>query len=496
MIAFGAYAVLSLFLIYRNSFFGLFKDDQLKRKFLASTFLLKIPSVFVFYYLFKILYGGIDDLDAGKFYHDAQVINQLAYIDFSEYLKMLVGLQDDSPGSFFYKTCIETTHNWENGQVKDFLYNDNRTVIRLHSLLHFIAFDSYFAHALFSCFLSFTGTFFIYKTFRDYFPQKEKILFLIILLFPTLWLYTGAVLKEAPTVLLFGLIVYHLKNAINGTHKRSYIILILLLFLSFFLKPYFTFYGFTFFLTFFLMQRSGIKYKMLVFTLILLIAVIASNYFSVLIKNRSFVQAALKKEMEFQDLSTGGIFLLDSTKFVRLAFDSTLVKVVKGKEKHFTIKHGVPFIYWEHTHQQDTLYNKANTDTLQEYSLVYILPKAGSTINVIRGSTNPLAIAGRSLYYTTAHPLFINAKGLMQYYASLENVVIILCLIATLVFMFLSKKEKFIPFCFLLFALSLFIVIGITTPNSGAIMRYRAPAAIFILMGALYFFKPKKESFN
>jgi hypothetical protein len=491
VIAFIVYAIIFLFLIYRNSFFGLFRSEHLSNKLLALTFLLKIPSVFVFYYLFKILYGGIDDLDAGKFFHDAKVMNDLAFLDFGEYLKMLFGFQDDTEGSFFFKTCIDTTHNWDNGQVKDFLYNDNRTIIRLHSLIHFIAFNSYFVHALFSCFISFTGIFFIFKTFRTLFAGKEIWFFLCILFFPTLWLYTGALLKEAPTVLLFGLTIFHLKALILDKKYRSFLILTFLLFLTLFLKPYFTFYGAVFFALFFMLLRLSTKRKILVFVTVLIAIALSANVISITIKNRSFVQAALKKEMEFQDLSTGGIFLLDSVKFVRLPFDSSLIKEVPGKKKTYTIKKDAPFTYWEHSHQQDTLYITANTDTIQKYSLVYVLPKAGSAINVIGHSTNPLEIAVRSLYYTTAYPLFINARGIMQYYASLENVLLITCNLFVLIQIMKKRSDKFVPFSFLIFSLSLFIVIGITTPNSGAIMRYRAPAAIFIILAALYFINRK-----
>lgn len=486
MIPFIIYTLIFGWLIYKNRFFGLFNDNVLSGKHLVFTFGLKILAVPAFYLFFKIAYGGIEKLDAGKFFFDSVVINHLAYENFGEYVKMLFGLQDDSPGSYFFKHCIDTTNNWENGQVKDFFYNDNRIVIRVHSLLHFISFGSYFCHALFECFFSFIGLFFVYKTFKEYFPGKEVWLFFVIALFPTLWLYTGGLLKEGITMLVLGILLFHLKGFIGGKRTTNIVLsLLFLLFVSILLKPYILFYGACVFTLCFLIEKSQLKYKTPAYFISIFLLVVLANLTCMLVKKRSFLQAAEKREMEFRDLSTGGIFLLDSAKFVRVPYDTTLVTRVKGKPNYYTIKNGVPYTYWEHTHQQDTLYCKANTDAASTYSLVYILPKAGSAIDVVNGSRNYFVIAGRCLYYTIVHPFFVNAKGIMQQFASLENLVLILCIVMTLGGFVFNPKQLFPAAVFLFYGLSLFMLIGLTTPNSGAIMRYRAPAAIFILMSAL-----------
>lgn len=493
MTSFAIYASLFIILIYANRFFGLFKDDKLSGTTLSFVFLLKTLAVPAFFLLFKMVYGGIEKLDAGKFYSDAVVMNKLVYIDFKEYLKMLVGLQDDSQGSFFFKTCIDTTNNWDNGRIKDFFYNDNRIVIRVHSLLHFIAFGSYFVHALFSCFLSFTGLFFIYKTFKSFFKGTETLLFFIICLFPTLWLYTGGLLKEGITIFVLGVLLHNIKRLLEGRVKFKHIILLLFLaFISLLLKPYILFFAVIYFSIFFLIERTTLRFKSSVFFFVIIIVAIGSNYASLLFKNKTLVAAAYKREMEFADLSTGGIFLLDSVKFVRLPYDTTLVEAVPGKKDFFKIKLNAPFTYWEHSHQQDTLYCKANPDAVTTYSLVYILPKAGSAVNVIHASSNPFVVIGRSFYYSTLHPLFYNTHGAIQKLASLENLVLAFALIIVIFGCVRQRQQSFPAFALALFAIFIFILVGFTTPNSGAIIRYRAPAAIFILMSALYFLKDLK----
>jgi len=497
LIAFAIYLLIFLLLIYVNGFFKLFSDETLSKKTFSVAFLLKALAVPVFYFLYVKMYGGIDDFDAGKFYHDAKIMNDLAYKNFPEYLKMLFGLQDDLPGSYFYNTSIETTYNWDNGKLKDFFYNDNRVVIRIHSVLHFIAFNSYFVHALFSCFFSFIGFTFIYKALKQFFRGIEFWLFVIICLFPSLWLFTGALLKEGLTILFLGCILLQIKNiSENGLKISSTISMVALVFISLLLKPYLLFYSVIYFGLFFTIKKYyRRKNKSLVFFGSLIVMVVLINLVSIFIKRTSLPEAALQREREFADLSKGGIFLQDSVKFVRLKYDYNLVKKVEPQQvkkaeadkKYFIIKKNVPFTYWEHSHQQDTLFCKFNSDTLTQYSFVYDLPTAGSNFDIGQTQQNIFITSLKGLYYPLVYPFFYNARGPLKILASFENLALIVSILFTLIMAIVERKQNFPALVFLIFGLSLFILIGVTTPNSGAVMRYRAPVAVFVIISALYY---------
>lgn len=499
MIAFVIYSIVIVLLIYQNGFFKLFTDDKLSRKTFSLFFLLKILAIPFFYFLFMRISPGGQKLDAAKFFSDATVMNYLAYKEPLEYVKMLFGFQDDSIGSRFYNTCIVLTDNWDNGEMRDFFYNDNRVVIRFHSLIHFIAFKSFFVHALFNCFFSFIGITLIYKAIKQYFIGKEMVLMIILCLFPSLWLYTGGVLKEGWVIFFMGSIIYNLKLIFeNGLSVKRINSLLVLTFISLILKPYLLFYALVYFGLYFMVKRyyHG-KKPLVVFFSIIILALIAMNLFSIGFNKRSLTKVALDREREFADLAKGGIFLLDSSKFVRLSYNHELIKNVPGKSKYFTIKKNVPYIYWEHQHQNDTLFCASNSDTLTQYSLVYELPTAGSNIDVVKGSSNIIAIGIRSLYYTVAHPLFFNAKGVMQIFASFENLLLLLSILIILIHVLKAQNNLFFPLILFLFGISIFVLIGITTPNSGAIMRYRSPAAIFIVCAAWYFInKPLNKLFQ
>lgn len=480
-----------LVLIYKTGCFGLVRETNISPTLFSGLFLLKALAVPAFYLVYKKTYGGLEGFDAGKFFNDARIINDYAHHDFIAYLKLLFGLQDDTPGSDIYRECLKYTANWDNGSQKDFFYNDNRIVIRMHSIFHFIS-GSYFVHALLNCFLSFVGIIYLFRAFKDLFPNKEILLLLILCFFPSLWFYTGAVLKEGLALFTMGGLAYQLKQLVFNPKKlANYILVCILLCLATLLKPYLLIPAAFSFLVYFIGQKLHLKHKVIYFFMTLAILLISVNTVTVLLKSKSLVTIATDHQRVFADAAKGGIFLLDNEKFVRLDYDYSLTKKITGTDSLFSIKKNVPYVYWEHSHQQDTLHNSSNTDTLALYKLVYDVPKSGSNI-AIAANAGLLKQIGVYFYYALLHPLFINARGALQWMASFENLLLALSFLIILYGLIKHKKDAFPVVVFLCFALGLCLLIGATTPNSGAIFRYRSPVVIFILASSLYYYSPLK----
>jgi hypothetical protein len=487
------YLFLILVLIYKTGCFGLVRATHISPILFCVLFLLKALAVPAFYLVYKKAYGGLEGFDAGKFFNDARIINEYSHQDFIGYLKLLFGLQNDAPGSDIYTECLKYTANWDNGSQVDFFYNDNRIVIRLHSLFHFIS-GSYFVHALLNCFLSFVGIVYLFKAFKDLFPNKEILFLLILCFFPSLWFYTGAVLKEGLALFTMGCLAYQLKQlAFNPKKLGDYISLFFLLCLATLLKPYLLIPSAFSFFIYFIVQKLNSKHKVIYFLSLLVVLLISVNTATVVLKGKSLVTIATNHQRVFADAAKGGIFLLDDSKFVRLDYDYTLTKKLPGADSLFSIKQDVPYVYWEHQHQQDTLYNRGNTDTLAIYKLVYDVPKSGSNI-LMTADAGFLKQVGGYFYYALFHPLFINAKGALQWMASFENLLLVISFVIITIGLIRNKKDAFPVVLFLCFALGLCLLIGATTPNSGAIFRYRSPVVIFILASALYYYKPQKTS--
>lgn len=494
MIAFLIYLGIILFIIYTNKFLSIFNDTRVTRKQFSILFLLKTLAVPAFFLVYKKLYGGIDNLDAGKFYNDVNVIQAFGKSDLVSYLKLLFGLQNETEGSYEYISSHLYTHNWDNGTTKDYLYNDNRVLIRVYSIFHFLPFSNYFVLSLWSCFLSFIGIIFIYKSFKQHFIGKEMFLLMILCFFPALWFYTGALLKEGITILVFGSFIYLLKKIIeNKFQLTTFLLLCFLLFISSLLKPYLLLLSFFVFTMYFLLQQNKkVKRKCLWFIAIFLVVLLTVNFLSIQLKGRSLMQAAFKHQRIFSGVAKGGIFLSNDSKFVRLNFDTSLVKQVENKKDVFTINKNAPFMYWQNNRLEDTLFCNANSDTISQYFLIYKIAESSSNIKAAKADHSLIKMIGASLYYSLVFPFFYNAKSVMHWLASFENLILLLSLLISLVAMFTSKKSVFLPFVFIFLFVCIAFLIGLATPNSGAIFRYRSPVAVFIILSALYYINLNK----
>lgn len=231
-------------------------------------------------------------------------------------------------------------------------------------------------------------------------------------------------------------------------------------------------------------RKAGLKY-----VIVTIIIFLAANFSLQIMFGKDVVKILGDRQRDFMDMSNGGLFLLGKDKFIRLAYDYNLVKVdSSGTEIKAKIKSGPPYIYWEHSHQQDTLYCKANTDTITEYQLLYIIPKANSTLIppvLIRDWPSFLKSVPYALYICTLKPLFVDARNALDIITSFENLII---LIALLFFLYNGIKTDFKKphyVYFLSLVIIVLILIGSTSPNLGAIQRYRAPVMPFILLTAL-----------
>jgi hypothetical protein len=480
----AVYLLLFVFLILR---LRVFSDNHVSRLKLTLIFLAKVVAIPVFYVVYESRAEKLAQADAGKFVHDARVLSDCAYSDTWSYLKVLTGLQDDRPGSREFESCLVNTYNWDNGPVQEYRYNDNRVVIRLHSILDFAAFGSYFVHALFSCFISFLGFFFLYRALGENFPGRGIWLLLVACLLPSLWFHTGAPSKEALTIFVLGCGILQMRQiAMGGASLLQYACLSALLLLSVFLKPYLLFTAFVCFGLYFLPAFRHIKLRSLVFLLSLFVFVAVINVVSLLWKDRSVFATAGTHRRIFAGMAKGGIFLTRGDRFLRLEYDTTLVKRAEG-DSAFTIRKGVPYSYFEDAHNQDTLYCTGNQDTVSVYRLAYVIIPGSSSIPAGDHGEGAFGSLSSAIYYSLFYPNLLSAEGFVQHVVAMENLLIALSLLLIAGGIMRRKQDGFLPLVMLSFALLECLLIGYAAPNMGAIFRYRAPAVIFILFAALYY---------
>ncbi|MBO7143377.1 MAG: hypothetical protein J6W13_00935 [Salinivirgaceae bacterium] len=96
------------------------------------------------------------------------------------------------------------------------------------------------------------------------------------------------------------------------------------------------------------------------------------------------------------------------------------------------------------------------------------------------GLRDIVANAPASFARTLLRPTIFEGGSLTMIGASLENALIILALLATLFFVRLRNMAQPEVWCCLSFITILFVLIGLTTPVLGALVRYKVPALPFL----------------
>ncbi len=482
------YFLIILFFIYKNGLFGIFNDTKISRTQFSLLFIFKCLAIPVFYWVYEVKYGGIHQYDAGLFFKDSKIINSIAYANFPEYLKLLFGIQDDSPGSYLYTNYLNRTFNWDEGTSWRLFFNDNKTIIRFHSIIHFISFNSYYVHALFSCLLSYIGITFIYRSLKHLFVSKEMLLISAFIFLPNIWLYTGALLKEPIVLFNIGVILLFTNYLFETKQspQRKIAMMIGIAALIYCLKPQITGIVFLLYLLYKLFAKSNIKMKGMAYILSIVIAFIVLNFGFLATKGVSVATFINKKQAEFIDVMNGGIFLKDNKKFVRLPYDTTLINQnAHLNQNNITIKRGVKFLYWEDSHQADTLICESNQDTIQTYSLIYkIVPaKSGYKIPTIERNFSAVQTIVKSIYHALVYPLKFD--GLLNTIASMESLFFVICLFISIISL-AFVKDRLTVLWFITLFIALLIMFGIATPNTGAILRYRSVVSPFIVLALIY----------
>jgi len=93
-----------------------------------------------------------------------------------------------------------------------------------------------------------------------------------------------------------------------------------------------------------------------------------------------------------------------------------------------------------------------------------------------------------ALWNVLTRPYLWEAKSFLWIIPSIENILIILIIIAGVIGFKYSSEKSSVSFCCLFYALSVLILIGLTTPVIGSLLRYKAPLLPFLLMFFVYHF--------
>lgn len=405
----GAYAVFFILVILKSSFF---RTGAISNYYIALVFILKIAAGILLGYLYRSYFNGGDTY---LFFDNANKMFAILKESPADFLKIVTGLSND-PALQKYYNHFADWYNYE------FFYNDSRTIIRLNAILRIFSFGIYNVHVVFFSFLSLAGLNGLFKIFTQAAPDKQKIIFAVVFLVPSVVFWTSGILKEGILMFAIGIFLFSIHKII--LKKISVKILILICVSMIFLL------------------------LLKVYVFILLLPGIVAWVWS----SRS---------------SYKNVFLNFILSFFIFIVVIGCLKFVHPKMNIINI------IYWKHH----------NFKVMTQYygsGSYYDLPSLEPTfLGIVKNI--PTAVLNVFIQPTWNH-----LHNPFAWAAVTENIIILFFILLSVLFRNKIRDEQKPLFYFsLFFALSLFALIGLTTPVIGSLVRYKAPALPFLLFACI-----------
>jgi len=475
--------------------------DGVNNWIIPAAFSIKVLVGFCFLYIYTEVYGqGKLGGDAGNFMNESKLLHAVFIQSPIDYFKLLFGI-DNSDLAIRY---LGETRLW--GAGKQTIINDSRNIIKIHSVIHFFSFGINGIHMILMCFLSTIGLVQLIKGIKDLTNLKPLYTFLIFLLFPSLLFWTSGILKEP--IMLLGLGLFIRGFFYKGTLMRKGLFLIFggIILLGF--KPYILLCLIPS-IAFYQVYKSLPKFKIIGSAIVLSISLfILLVAFS---SQRDFaVKLLSKKQYDFKNIGKGGVFLNYGINFLYLQPEQFNELMISDSEKSELMEVTPEIIQLNNLGKfvllKDTL--KATVinhggfgeprDTilgpnLNRYKVSYINYGSQGLIDVTMINNSGVQLV-KNIPEVIVNCLFrpfpLDPGGLLKYPSILEVWLTFGFLIFAIIHRHkLSEKDKALIISILIFVLSLSLLIGWVTPVIGAIVRYRFPALLGVLIISLIIWK-------
>jgi len=415
---------LLLLIVSKGNFFEL---PGVSKREVGVAFVAKVLAGVGITLLYTYYYTDKENSDIYKYFDDGLFLNSLFYTKPVLFFKLLAELNIDTPDVVQQVTSF---NHWD-PKVRSYLYNDSRFIIKLNALLVFVSGGNVYTHSLFAAFFGFVGLVGFVKGFylmikKDAIALSDdngvaRIYALLLFFFPSVLMWSSAMLKETILVLVFGLFVWLIGGAKDNFRRVSFWLALLVLVVMMAIFKVYVLLSFMMALLFFVSTKLlKSKFQLVVWCIAFLVIVpllgFAVDYF---LLNEKVLGGIAQKQWD--SIRLAQYMKAGSFVFIPAVEANNLWSFVKA----------VPFALW----------------------------------NVV------------------CAPMIWNVKSLMLFPLALENLVLIF-LLGVLGFNFrrYSLGEVKILFSAIVFCFFLFVVIGITTPVLGSIVRYRVPGVILLLM--------------
>ena len=442
---------------------------------LPLLFVIKIAYAFFFLYVYTYHYGGGElTADAGVFFKESKVLYNVFYQSPQDFFQFMFGL-DDSP-EFINKYLASTTH-WNGGER--FLPNDSRHVIRINALLLFISNGEVIIHFILFSFASFMGGFDLFQWLKKKSNITPLLLLIILTLAPSLAFWSSSIIKEPLMILGLSIFICGVFDDISITKKTWRIIIGGILTIAF--KPYVFICLIVALIYYFVFSKLFRKQWLAllsfgVFGVGILLLTGYSNKIAYVIANQ---------QEDFINLRDGGLYLNGD--------EQHYYYIYYANRDHFNLENGTATLlepvgaYYLKKNENFERFPIKLNEVGKSYPIYLTLNESGSKVNVtlIKDDFWQLLLnIPEAIINSFSQPIPNKKSTWLQYPAFLENILFIFIAIYAF-FLFpnrLSQNDKRTAITLSLFAAFIAMIVGWTTPVSGAIVRYIIPAHVAVLV--------------
>lgn len=284
---FFVFLILSLYWIKQSSFFYT-KDCPRKLFFLGFGF--KFFSALALWFVYTYIYNDRPNADIYKYFDDATYIFEATKNNLKLRYQLLLGLENISSISGSH----QGVNYWDS--ASELLFNDNRTMIRLHLTLYSFSRGFYLVHILFFTFLSFIGSMGLFRFFKHFSTLPSKIVFAISFLPPSLLFWSSAPLKESYLLFSLGIFLFGVSKALKCVTAKAILFVLIGILLLLTIKLYILLSIIPTSLLVILFRDKKITIKPLIaFSLTLLLCILISQDF--------LVEVFSNKQIQFKELA-------------------------------------------------------------------------------------------------------------------------------------------------------------------------------------------------
>lgn len=442
---------------------------------MPAAFAVKTVSAFFFLYLYTyILSNGTLGEDAGLFIRESKILHDVFYQSPRAYFKFLTGIGETQD---LIQQYLADTTRWDIGTQT--MLNDNKNILRLHSLIHFFSMGIPLVHAMILVLLSLVGIKQMFLAIEPYSRLNKNYLFWAIVLLPGLLFWSSSVLKEPLMLLGLGLLLRAVFRNDTTSKRLIFGTLGILIMLGF--KSY-VFFAMLPMLAFLAIAFALPKYR-IVGAIGILTVLISLTFLSLPSLRERAIKTVSRRQFDFTNVARGGLHVYTGEEFYY--FEPEQLKLFEMDEDSVQLK----------TDTYAQILKLGQLDKPQRIGVkadgtkwpIYFTNERSSGFIELTPIDHSYARLFKNIPEALGNALFRPLPGdpgsSMNYIAILETFSVFgLLFWAIFRRRKLNEKERIYVTGLILFALTLALMIGWTTSVLGAIARYRIPVYLAIVL--------------